>query len=124
MPENSVVPFLSRGHGGGGVSDQDTVILNPEDSHHAKATDIHIWNSPPQICKSYLINRCGTYRALAQAPGALGDAPCRYSAQPSRVYSRTSGRSGGVVPDSADQRHCPRTCGGVSLQPPVPAGPA
>jgi hypothetical protein len=29
----------------GGVSDLDTVILNPEDSQYVKATYIHIWNT-------------------------------------------------------------------------------
>jgi len=29
----------------GGVSDLDTVLLNPEDSQHIKATYVHIWNT-------------------------------------------------------------------------------
>jgi hypothetical protein len=29
----------------GGVSDLDTVIRNPADSQHVKATYIHIWNT-------------------------------------------------------------------------------
>src|SRR5712691_8497776 len=40
----------------GGVSDLDTMILNPEDSQHVKATYIHIWNTTdfltptPRLC--------------------------------------------------------------------------
>src|SRR5690349_21810337 len=30
---------------GGGVSDLDTVILNPKDSQYVKATYIHVWNT-------------------------------------------------------------------------------
>jgi hypothetical protein len=29
----------------GGVSDLDTVILNPEHSQYVKATYVHIWNT-------------------------------------------------------------------------------
>ena len=32
----------------GGVSDLDTVIFNPEDSQHVKATYLHIWNTTVQ----------------------------------------------------------------------------